>query len=418
MRVLLSAIGSRGDVQPLVALATQLRAAGQEARLCVPPDFRDWVESFGFPVTPIGPRVQQLRRAGASVSDKRLREVAEATLADRFTTITAAARGCDVIVAMAQQVATRSVAQALGIGYVYVTASPVVLPSPHHAPPPLPATSEDQPPPGAGNSELWSWHAECLHFVFGPALNRQRAMVGLEPVDDVLSHVLTSQPWLAADPVLAPWPGPTVLARGDDPPEPPAEDAVFQSGAWILPDDRRLSRELEAFLQAGEPPVYFGFGSTLMPPGLDRVIIAAARRSGRRAVISAGWAGLTLTDREPDCLVIGEVNVQRLFAQVAAVVHHGGASTTATAALAGVPQVVIPQAADQYYWAQRVSDLGIGIAHAPGMPTADSLTAALDHALAPGVAARARSTSLAMRGDGAQLAAENLIASLARSNAR
>ena len=58
MRVLLSTIGSRGDVQPLVALALQLKALGQEVRLCVPPDFRDWIEGLGIPVTPIGPEVR------------------------------------------------------------------------------------------------------------------------------------------------------------------------------------------------------------------------------------------------------------------------------------------------------------------------------------------------------------------------
>ena len=67
-------------------------------------------------------------------------------------------------------------------------------------------------------------------------------------MDDVRSHIFTDAPWLAADLTLAPWPD-------------PADQAVFQAGAWILADARPLSPELEAFLDAGEPPVYFGFGS-------------------------------------------------------------------------------------------------------------------------------------------------------------
>jgi vancomycin aglycone glucosyltransferase len=63
MRVLLSTIGSRGDVQPLVALAAQLTALGQNVHLCVPPDFREWIESLGMPVTPIGPEVRHRDRA-------------------------------------------------------------------------------------------------------------------------------------------------------------------------------------------------------------------------------------------------------------------------------------------------------------------------------------------------------------------
>jgi vancomycin aglycone glucosyltransferase len=418
MRVLLSTgIGSRGDVQPLVALASRLRESGHQARLCVPPDFRDWVEGLGFPVTPIGPRLRGPRgparppggAAGPApqgpapqghatgTSPERLGQLTEAIVAGQFTTIAEAARGCDVIVETALQVAARSVAEVHGLRYVFAAFCPAFLPSPHHPPPPLPAPGREQPPSAAGHRELWSRHAERFNDRFGPALNQHRAAAGLAPVDDVRGHIFTSRPWLAADPVLAPWPG---LADGGD---------VFQAGAWILPDDRPLGPGLEAFLQAGEPPVYFGFGSMRMPPGLAQEIVAAARKSGRRAIISAGSAGLALAGGEPDSLLIGEVNQQKLFRHVAAVVHHGGAGTTTAAALAGAPQVVIPQAYDQHYWAQRVRDLGIGIAHAPGTPDAGSLTAALDDAVAPSVANRARSLSAAIRTNGAQAAVANLI---------
>ena len=124
--------------------------------------------------------------------------------------------------------------------------------------------------------------------------------------------------------------------------------------------------------------------------------------------MSRGWADLSLVDNEPDCLAIGEVNQQALFKRVAAVVHHGGAGTTTAAALAGAPQVVIPQIYDQHYWAQRVQQLGIGTAHAPGTPTTDSLTGALERTLQPDVAARARSIATAVRRDGAQVAAQAL----------
>jgi vancomycin aglycone glucosyltransferase len=113
-------------------------------------------------------------------------------------------------------------------------------------------------------------------------------------------------------------------------------------------------------------------------------------------------------DGEPDCLVIGEVNQQALFRRVAAAVHHGGAGTTTAAALAGAPQVVIPQMYDQPYWAQRIQHLGLGTAHAPGTPATDTLTDALKRALHPDVAARARSIATAVRGDGAQVAARRL----------
>jgi vancomycin aglycone glucosyltransferase len=411
MRVLLSTVGSRGDVQPLVAMASRLRESGHEACLCVSPDLRDWVEGHGFPFTPIGKQQRGMLSAPvaqparpAPLSLEQLRPRAEATVMHQFTTIAEAARGCDAIVAVAGRLpfAARSVAETLGIGYVFATFSPVHLPSPHH--PPFPVAGQDQSS-AAGNLELWSRDAERFNDRLRPALNSCRASAGLAPVDDVRSHVFTSRPWLAADPVLAPWPG-------------PAGGAVWQAGAWILPDQRPLDPVLEAFLQAGEPPVYFGFGSMRMPPEVAPVIAAAARRAGRRAVISAGWAGLALAGGEPGCLVIGEVNQQNLFGRVAAVVHHGGAGTTTAAALAGAPQVVIPQAYDQHYWAQRVARLGIGTAHPPGTPDADSLAAALQRALQPGVAARARALSPAIRTGGTQAAAANLIAGLRDSAGR
>jgi hypothetical protein len=130
--------------------------------------------------------------------------------------------------------------------------------------------------------------------------------------------------------------------------------------------------------------------------------------SWRRSSRSASH-DLSLVDNEPDCLAIGEVNHQALFKRVAAVVHHGGAGTTTTAARAGAPQVVIPQVYDQHYWAQRIHHLGIGTAHAPGAPTTDSLTGALERSLQPDVAARAQSIATAVGRDGAQSAARRLM---------
>jgi len=399
MRVLLSTIGSRGDVQPLVALASQLRALDQQVRLCVPPDFRDWVYSQGFPVVPIGP---ELRRATASLppvpfSPERRRELAEASVATQFETIAAAAADCDVIVAAtALQIAARSVAERLGIPYVFAAYCPNVLPSPHHAPPPLPNLPGQPAPAAADSRELWARDGQRFNDLFSASLNSHRASIGLAPVSDVRRYVFTDRPWLAADATLAPWPD-------------PSDHAVFQTGAWILPDERPLSSELEKFLEMGDPPVYFGFGSMRAPEDLSRVMIQSAREVGRRTIVSRGWADLSLVDSEHDCLAIGEVNQQALFKRVAAVVHHGGAGTTTAAAMAGAPQVVVPQLYDQHYWAQRVHDLGIGTAHAAGTPAIGSLTRALERTLRPDVVVRAQSIAAAVRRDGAHEAAQCLI---------
>lgn len=402
MRVLLSTIGSRGDVQPLVALALHLRALGQDVHLCLPPDFRSWIEGLGLSVTPIGPEVRKTAAAARPAkpvppTPERRRQMVEATVATQFETIAAAAKGCDVIAgATALQIAAPSVAEKMGIPYVFVAYCPRVLPSPHHAPLPLSMLGQVPAPATVDNRALWAQNAEQLNQTWGAALNSHRTKAGLALVSDVRDHIFTDRPWLAADSTLAPWPD-------------PGDGSVLQTGAWILPDDRLLPPELEAFLEAGEPPVYFGFGSTRAPEALGRVIAQTLRALGRRAIVSRGWADLSPLDDESDSLAIGDVNLQVLFKRVAAVVQHGGAGTTTIAAQAGLAQLIIPQIYDQHYWAQRVDELGIGIAHGPGTPTAESLTSALEQALKPDVVARAESLAGKVRGDGARFAARQLI---------
>lgn len=400
MRVLLSTIGSRGDVQPLVALALQLRELGQEARICAPPDFREWIGALGIPFVPVGPEVNRTAAPSPSAaqppSPEHHRQLMEDTVAGQFEAITGAARGCDILVAgMALQFALHSVAEQMGIPYVYAAWCPITLPSPHHAPPPLPSWAQPPRDGTADNRTLWIQDAKRWNDHWAAAINSHRAAAGLAPVSDVRGHILTNRPWLAADPTLAPWT------------ETPDLDVV-QTGAWIRSDQRQLSPELETFLDAGEPPVYFGFGSMRASQEVSQAMIKAARAAGRRAIVSRGWAALTVPDNERECLSIGEENVQALFRRVAAVVHHGGAGTTTAAAQAGAPQVVVPQMYDQHYWAKRVQDLGIGTAHAPA-PTADSLTEALSHTIRPEVAARARAVAASVRADGAEIAARRLI---------
>jgi vancomycin aglycone glucosyltransferase len=129
---------------------------------------------------------------------------------------------------------------------------------------------------------------------------------------------------------------------------------------------------------------------------------------GRRSILSRGWAERGLIDDAPDCIVIGDVNHQALFTRVAAVVHHGGAGTTAAAARAGVPQVVVPMFSDQFYWAHRIRALGIG-SSVEGTLTTETLATVLRESLEPPIAGRARSVAQQLRSDGAVVAARRLM---------
>lgn len=124
----------------------------------------------------------------------------------------------------------------------------------------------------------------------------------------------------------------------------------------------------------------------------------------------SGWADMALAEAADDCFVLPEVNQQALFPRVATVVHHGGAGTTTAATRSGTPQVVVPQAADQPYWARRVAELGVGVAHDGPAPTSASLAEALATTLRPETRARATEVGGMVRVDGTAEAARLLLA--------
>ena len=131
-------------------------------------------------------------------------------------------------------------------------------------------------------------------------------------------------------------------------------------------------------------------------------------------LLAQGWAELAPIDDRDDCFLVGEINHQELFGRVAAVVHHGGAGTTTTAAGAGAPQVVVPQGADQVYWASRVVGMGIGTAYDGRSANSEAFSAAIEAALAPDTASLANSTAGKIRTDGAAVAAMLLVDAISR----
>lgn len=404
MRVLLSTFGSRGDVQPLLALAVALRDLGADARVCAPPD-KEFIKLFAAAGVPLLPAFTRVREWIAEMLPKRasisLPEIAARVMAAQYEAISVAARafegGCDLMVAtgvFSSVAAARSVAEKMGMRFVLAHYCPIFLPSPYQRPFEFP--SHPHPPGVTDNQALWARDVQVMNEIFGTGLNDLRGTVGLSKIDNVRDYVYGDRPLLAADPVIAPWRETAMLD-------------VVQTGAWILPDERPLPTELLEFLNAGAPPVYVGLGSLPAPPDFARTAIEVVRGHGRRVLISRGWAELAPVDDRDDCFIVGEVNQQALFPEVAAVVHHGGAGTTTIAAQAGAPQVIVPQIGDQPYWGSRVWDLGIGAAHDGPMPTAESLSACLAAALTPGARARALEVADAIHADGSMRAASVLL---------
>jgi vancomycin aglycone glucosyltransferase len=395
MRFVLSPVGSRGDVQPLLALAIALREKGHEVVLCAPPNNAQWAKDHDVEFHPVGRDIQEWANGlGEGVTRSPLKGLRafnaflDEEMHEQFEDILAAAKGADAILGAGIQLGAPSAAEKLGIPYTFVAYTPQFFPSLDHAP--IIVLS-------AGLPRFINWIAWKLFGVFYGRLmrrimNRTRAAGGLPPVDDPFVSFMGPRPFLAADAPLAP------LAQmpGDIPVKP------VQVGALHYADDTPLGPEVERFLDAGPAPVYVGFGSMPDhdPAATTRAIVDAQRSLSCRIVLSRGWAGLGEGDLPKEILRVGPVNHARLFPRCAVVVHHGGAGTTHAAARAGVPQVVVPHVMDQFHFAHLALQRGIAPrAVARTAFNARRFTLALGEALASApMRERARALGDALRG--------------------
>ena len=186
-------------------------------------------------------------------------------------------------------------------------------------------------------------------------------------------------------------------------------EGVYNTGYWFLDEEPgwQPPAELLHFLQRGDPPVYVGFGSIGDPSAAEqttRLVIQALQLAGQRGVLATGWNGMAQLDTLPqEIFMLESAPHAWLFPRMAAVVHHGGAGTTAAGLRAGVPAVIIPSGLDQFAWARRLHELGASSTPLPRKSlTAEVLAAAIRSALQPHArrqgAAPGRANSLRKRG--------------------
>jgi UDP:flavonoid glycosyltransferase YjiC (YdhE family) len=352
LQIVLAAEGTRGDVHPMLALGVRLAAEGHAVRVCASPDFEPDARACGLAFQGVGGSVRdyltrqaEALHAGPLALARESWRYARESLVAQFRGLAEAAVGADVVVGAGVQLGAPSVAERLGVPYRYVAYCPAIFPSGAHAP----FTLEWQPGSARANRLAWRLTLALMRRWPGRAVDRERRRLGLAPVADIGRYVLSERPILAVDRELAEVPA--------DAPVP-----VDQVPCLHPFEAEALPAKLEAFLEAGPPPVYLGFGSMTdpRPHETTRALLEAVAALGVRAVIARGWAGLGDGPLPGDVFVTGPVAHAALFPRTAAVVHHGGAGTTATAARAGAPQVLMPHVLDQYYWARRVERLGLG----------------------------------------------------------
>ncbi|TXS57574.1 glycosyltransferase [Streptomyces sp. t39] len=384
MRILIVTAGSRGDVAPFTGLGRRLRDAGHEVALAAHPSFAALVGGCGLVHRPVPGDPRQLLRAWSGAASRDETRALTRAYADGLAdgVADAVAAGTDlVLTAFGPAPLSRTAAAAFGVPVVGTYLTPVFATSRFALPG---ARSSDGRGPddhlAAGRAVLGR-----AEGVFAGAVRRLRARFGL-PEDT---------PSAAGDvrPVFHGY-SPLVVPRPDDwPPR------VGVTGYWwpSRPDGWRPPAGPADFLRSGPPPVFIGFGS--MAPGqgerLGGLVAAAVRRAGVRAVVQAGWAGLS--GAGDDILAVGDVPHDWLFPRTAAVVHHAGAGTTGAGLRAGVPAVPVPVMADQPFWASRLCELGVAPRALPFQDlTAEALGDAIRAAL-DDPAHRRRAAGLARR---------------------
>jgi UDP:flavonoid glycosyltransferase YjiC (YdhE family) len=377
LKVLLATIGSRGDVQPMLALAQALRARGHYPTVAAPADFEAWISSFGVPFAPLGVDMQaylnQNKNALTGNAMAMMRETTrflQSQMAPQARQLQAACAGADVLVfAGIAAVVAPSVAEAQGLPALRVNYTTAMIASRDY-PPPL-ATWRTAP--GWLNAWMWKIERAIGGWIVKKPFNAMRAGLGLPAQDNIVPGLSDFSPAVNA------------VDEGVFPPSTSWPKPYPYANFLFFDDPMPLDPELAAWLDAGPPPVYVGFGS-MSGRGTDRVgslVLDAVQSTGLRCVVGAGWAGLGAGALPAGWRVVREAPHALLFPRMAAVVHHGGSGTTGQALRAGVPQVVLPLILDQFHHAHLL--YVAGLAPRPirmEKITAPQLTAAIQAALA------------------------------------
>ena len=357
------AYGTRGDVQPVLALARALVEAGHSVRMAAGSDFRDRIATCGVEPAPASMAARDLMTSddGRLWADLGTNPILQVRVMRRLVLLTArammdeawdACRDADVILGTSSaEPFGPSFSEKLGVPFITTLLQPAFRATRSGA-----ATWMAPVP---GRSSLLNYVAGKLlvegafHWMSRDIVNEFRTgTLGLRPQN--------TRRWLDAAksrPVLM---GISrhVTPHPEDWPAP-----YHTTGYWFLdnPEQWRPPRGLEAFLDKGDPPVAIGFGSmtTRDATAATRMLLEGVAGSGRRAVLLSGWAGLGETELPESVFVIDSAPHAWLFPRMSAAVHHGGSGTTAAALRAGIPQIVVPHLGDQPYWGRRMHELGV-----------------------------------------------------------
>jgi sterol 3beta-glucosyltransferase len=386
MRITILTVGSRGDIQPYVALGMGLKAAGHQVRLATERNYQEWVTSRGLDFVPLPGNRQEwlgqedwfemLETGSDSIFSASREATAKLTLPmlpEQLAASWAACQGTEAIISMPWVFGSFHIAEKLGVPFfmAWTTPSSRTRDFPH---------GYVKVPPQRWLGGAVNWGSYLLSdWLFwksvGQPLNQWRQEVlKLPPIDPRRDRNLVQRiPLLYAF-------SPSVIPKPAD-----WQPWVNPTGYWFLDgaSDWQPSPAVVDFIRGGKPPIYIGFGSMTDrdPTATTELVVEAIARTGQRAILDTGWGGLGDLDLPDHILKItaAEGPHDWLLPQMSAIVHHGGAGTTGASLRAGKPTLVVyPSFTDYYFWGHRVAALGVGPKPiAKNKLTAEGLAAAI-----------------------------------------
>ena len=365
MHCTILALGSRGDVQPLLALGLGLKAAGFGVRIAAPADFESWVSGLGLDYVRLtGNSSGFFGGAAGMAMRERIRDKREFTrffndylgtfLDKLLVACWEACQDTDAVLCWSWTRAGPSLAEKLGVPLFVVSPNPVLH---------LPTCAFANPFQGPGDLPLgplykrlsWLW-ANPFTRIGQPQVDRWRQKtLGLEPLD-----WRTELRRLRRLPHLFGY-SPAVLPKPWD-----WGKHIHVTGYWFLdqPADYAPPPHLAEFLAAGEPPVAVGFSSQVGRDAkrITTAVVDGLRQSGKRGILISGWGGLKGIELPPEICPVASVPYDWLLPRIAAMVHQGGSGSVSAALRAGVPSFAVPFGYDQALWGKCLARLGVGVA--------------------------------------------------------
>ena len=391
MKFVVAGYGGRGDVEPCVAVGRELQRRGHDVRMAVPPNMLDLTESAGLVSDAYGPDSREEMNPGSdlvasiiprmnsplSVVPDVVEHVTQVKI-EKGATLTELANGADLVLAgFNEQGLAANAAEYHGIPAVALHLFP---------------------------EQMWS-SSWLFSLMTKAAEDAQRRALDLPETTEPSARSLDIQAYdkLYLPEVAAQWT--------------PEDDQHPFVGALTLELPTDADEEVLSWIAAGTPPIYFGLGSTPVTPSADigTVISTVCAQLGERVLICAGPNDFSHVEHFDHVKVVPAINHAAIFPACRAVVHHGGAGTTAAALRSGIPTLILWFWLDQPLWAAGIEQLKVGLARRFSDSTAETLQADLRSILSPQYVARAREVATQMTTAAQSLArAANLLEDTAR----